>query len=90
MTQPWTLLTAIVGLGLVYVLVPVFLQTFLRFRSPKRLACPVTGGRAAVRVDASRAAFTDALVGRPRLRVGDCSLWPERSGCAQGCLTRLR
>lgn len=84
------LVTAIVGLAVVYVLVPVFLQTFRRFRSPKRLPCPVTGGRAAVRIDASRAALADVLAGRPRLRVGNCSLWPERSGCGEGCLTGLR
>lgn len=87
MSQPWTILAAIVAIAVVYVLVPVFLHTFLRFRVPKRLPCPVTGGRADVRVDASRAAFTDALAGHPRLRVGNCSLWPAQRGCGQGCLT---
>lgn len=90
MSQPWVLLAAIVALGAVYVLFPIFLLTFSRFRAPRRLPCPVTGRRAAVRIDAFRAALADALAGRPRLRVGDCSLWPERSGCEQGCLTGLR
>ena len=90
MSQPWTVLAAIVAIALVYVLLPVFIETFLRFRAPKRLPCSVTGEDVEVRIDASHAAFTGAFVGHPRLRVGNCSLWPARRGCGEGCLTHTQ
>ena len=90
MSQPWMLLAAIVALGLAYVLVPVFLLTYARLRAPRRLRCPVTGEKAAIRVDASRAALTDAVTGHPRLRVERCTLWPGRSGCGQECVAAFR
>ena len=30
-----------------------------------------------------------AVVGRPELRLRDCSRWPERAGCGQVCLTQV-
>ena len=88
MSQPWILVAAIVAIGVVYVLIPVFTETFFRFRGLRRLGCPVTGAAAEVHIDASHAAFTDAFAGRPRLRVGSCSLWPAQRGCGQRCLTQ--
>lgn len=35
MSQPWTVLAAIVAIAVGYVLVPVFIETFRRFRAPK-------------------------------------------------------
>jgi len=43
MSQPWTVLAAIVAIAVGYVLVPVFIGTFRRFRAPNRFLCPVTG-----------------------------------------------
>ena len=94
MSQPWVLLAAIAGLGFAYVLVPIFLLTFSRFRAARDvlspLLCPVTRERACVSLDAFHAGLTDACVGRPRLRVKRCSLWPARAGCSQECLRLLR
>lgn len=85
MNAPWILLAAIVAVALVYVLLPVVGEVFLRFRAKRQLRCPETGTNAEVGVDARRAAFT-AAIRQPLLRVKSCSLWPERLGCGQHCL----
>jgi hypothetical protein len=41
---------------------------------------------AEVQVDAGHAVLT-AIPGPPEVRVQDCSLWPDRHGCAQRCVT---
>jgi len=86
MNHPWVVLVAILAVGLLYVLMPVAADTFRRFRTPRRLSCPETGGTAEVGIDASHAALTSAF-GRPLLRVQRCSLWPERERCRQDCLS---
>lgn len=85
MNNPWLLLAAISALGVVYVLVPVVVEAFLRFRARRGLLCPESEMNAEVGVDARRAAV-GAAVGRPLLRVKTCSLWPERGGCTRSCL----
>jgi hypothetical protein len=86
MSHPWIVVLAIFALALLYVLTPLVADTFRRFRSPRLLRCPETGGKAEVGIDASRAALTSAF-GRPLLRVKSCSLWPEKEQCRQDCLT---
>ncbi len=87
MTAPWIVLVAIVVVAVVYVLVPVVVEAFVRFRVKRRFICPETGATAEVGIDAHRAAVA-AAIGRPVLRVKTCSLWPERRGCGQTCLSR--
>jgi hypothetical protein len=89
MSHPWIVLVAVLAVGLLYVLMPLVADTFRRFRSPRTLSCPETGGTAEIGIDASRAALSSA-VGRPLLRVKTCSLWPERDRCKQDCLTPSR
>lgn len=86
MSNPGTLIIAILALAALYVLLPRVTHIFTRYRDARNVPCPETGAKAAVRIDASRAAVTSAL-GRPRLRARWCSLWPARRGCGQGCLT---
>lgn len=85
MDTPWILIAAILTVAALYVLVPLVAHTFLRYRPRKHLTCPETGNEVEVHVDASRAAIT-ATFGEPLLRVKDCSHWPERKECDQGCL----
>lgn len=85
MSAPWLVLAAIATLAVLYVLLPIIAETFLRFRRSKFLRCPETGNDAEVRIDAPRAAFT-AGFGHPRLRVEECSRWPEQKGCGEECL----
>jgi hypothetical protein len=86
MNNPWIVLAAIVAVSVVYVLLPVFLAVFARFRAKRRLTCPESGMDVEVGVDAARAGLT-GVFGLPRLRVKSCSLWPTRSTCGQGCLS---
>ncbi len=86
MTHPWIVVIAVVGIGVLYVLLPLIADTFRRYRGIRVLRCPETGGHAEVGIDASRAAITSAFV-RPQLRAKSCSLWPEKEKCAQDCLT---
>lgn len=82
--NPWVILPALAALAILYVLLPVALTTFSRYRRQQNLKCPETGKEAGLYFDAGRAAVS-ACYGRPALSVQNCSLWPERSGCAQAC-----
>jgi len=86
MSHPWIVLLAVLAVALLYVLMPLVVDTFRRFRSPRLLRCPETGGKAEIGIDASHAALTSAF-GQPLLRVKSCSLWPEKDRCRQDCLT---
>ncbi len=82
--NPWLILPAIAALAIVYVLLPVGLTTFSRYRRQLNLRCPETGEEAGLLFHAGRAGLS-ACFGRPALSVRNCSLWPERRGCGQEC-----
>jgi hypothetical protein len=86
MSSPVLVILAILGLGGVFVLLPVALSSFFEHRGSKTVLCPETGGPATIEVDAGRAT-RGAIFGLVRLSVERCSRWPQRSGCAQGCVT---
>ncbi len=85
MSTPWIVIGAIIAVAVLYVLLPVVGDTFRRFQAKRSLRCPETGSQVEVGIDAGRAAWTSAF-GRALLRVRNCSLWPERKGCAQDCV----
>jgi hypothetical protein len=85
MSAPFITMLAIVGVAVLYVLVPIAAHTFSRYRARRALRCPETGLLADVQIDARHAAIT-AIPGPPELRVRECSLWPDRSGCHEACL----
>jgi hypothetical protein len=85
MSTPVVVTLAVVVVGLLYVTVPTALDAFLRYRKRRIVRCPETGTGESVKVDATHAALT-ATYGRPRLRVEDCSRWPQRHDCDQECL----
>jgi len=80
-----TTLMLIAAIGLLYVVLPVAIEAFFRFRGRRGVTCPRTGVTAEVTIDAWHAAAT-AVPGPSRLHATDCSLWPEHAGCAQNCL----
>ena len=86
MESPGTVIIAVVALGVLFVLVPLFVYTLGYYRPSRTLACPQTGEKVRLDVDAPRAAWT-TVFGRPSLRVRWCTLWPGRRGCAQECVT---
>lgn len=85
MNTPLILIGAILALGLIYGVLPVVIHTFQRFRKRKVVTCPQTHSLAEVDLDAGHAALTSAFR-KPLLRVADCSLWPEKKGCAEDCV----
>jgi hypothetical protein len=85
MQAPFLVILAVVALGLLYVVVPVVVGTYRRFAGTKIPTCPATHAIAAVDLDATHAALT-AAIGAPKLRVKNCSRWPEHRGCAQECV----
>src|SRR5215468_5765754 len=84
------LLTAIITLATVYLLIRVLVALRLssKLRGQRLVTCPETEKAARVRIAAGHAAM-DALVGRRRLRLSDCSRWPERRNCEQDCLSQI-
>jgi hypothetical protein len=85
MKIPLITMSAIIALAVLFVLLPVVVHAFQRYRKKRVLRCPETGGLAEVDIDAPRAAFSSAF-GKPLLRVKNCSLWPKRKGCGEDCV----
>ncbi len=75
----------VVALGGIYVLLPLMIHTFQRYRNKRVMTCPETEGLAEVDIDSRRAALTSAI-GRPLLRIKNCTLWPKRKGCDEECI----
>jgi hypothetical protein len=65
------------------------LGTYLKFRGKRLVSCPETHQPAAVRVAAGKAAL-EATIGSEQLRLSECSRWPERDACGQGCLAQIQ
>jgi len=84
MNAPAVLLGVIV-LTVVYVMLPVGFAVYAIWRRPRRLRCPVTERDTVVGVNAYGAGVAAAL-GVSSVRVRECSLWPENSGCGEECL----
>lgn len=83
------LVTVVVVLGVVLAaLVWWLVRAYLRYRGVRLITCPETETHEAVVVDAGHAAVT-ALIGRPELRLADCTRWPERQACGQACLAQI-
>lgn len=85
MNTAWTVIAAVIALGTIYVLFPVIVHTFYRFRNKRVIKCPETSGYAEIDIDAPRAALSSAF-GKPLLRVKNCTFWPKKKNCHQGCL----
>jgi hypothetical protein len=63
-------------------------SAWLKFRGKRAISCPENYLSAGVTVDARHAAAT-ALRGEPKLRLSQCSRWPEKGDCGQDCLFQI-
>ena len=79
----WLVLATVALVAVVYVITPVWLAARAHFRSHKLVRCPVVGLGAGVII--GRAGLAEALGRRSLRRIMDCTFWPRRKGCAQGC-----
>jgi hypothetical protein len=84
MTAPSLTFFAIIGVAVLYVVLPIVADTFMRFRGRRMVNCPEQDRPARVQIDATLAAMT-AVPGPPKLLVQRCSFWPDRADCAQRC-----
>ena len=62
-------------------------EVYKQYSGSRLLACPQDHAPAAVNIDALHAVET-GIDGTPELRLCDCTRWPERSNCAQACLSQ--
>ena len=88
MNSPIPIIVPIVTLAVLYVALPVVLDTYRRLRGPKIITCPETKQSAEIQLNAFPAALS-ALDGATDIRIEGCSRWPRRSGCNQACLAQL-
>lgn len=86
--NPFLLIAAILALGMVYVLLPVFANEQRKFRGKRLVTCPETARTAAVELDATHAALR-AIAGGHDLKIRECSRWPARQNCAQECVREI-
>ena len=56
-----------------------------KYSAPRAVICPETRQQVGVTIDARHTAVS-ALRGAPDFRLSDCTRWPARIKCAQGCL----
>ena len=60
-------------------------RIFHTYREGRTVNCPETQAPVSVRFNALRAAWS-GLAGPPKLRLADCTRWPERADCGQECI----
>ncbi len=76
----------IAAAALLLVCIPV-VRRYLRYRGTRLVSCPETKSAAAVEVDAFPAAYSESAL--KKLRLKECSRWPERQNCGQECLREI-
>lgn len=86
-TAAYLILAALIATALYFGIRPLF-RVFFKVRGSKTINCPETGSPTIVEVDALHAALT-STVGRPDIRLHDCSRWPAKKECGQECLLNL-
>jgi hypothetical protein len=64
-------------------------RTWLCYRGDRVVTCPENRRPAGVHIDAVHAAAS-SLGGAPKLRLFNCSRWPEKAGCGQQCLCEIQ
>jgi hypothetical protein len=85
MKTPIITIASIIALAVLFVLLPLLVYTFQRYRKKRVLRCPETDQLAEIDINARSAAFS-SLFGRPLLKVKNCTLWLKRKHCGEDCL----
>ena len=79
---------AILVMGLIVLYFQRAGGVLMTYRGIRVITCPGTGQPAAVELAAWRDAIRSFL-GKPVLRIHECSAWPERRDCDQGCVRQI-
>lgn len=61
------------------------IEFYRRYHGSRAVICPENHRQVAVGLDAVHAAVTQ-LAGTPKLRLAECTRWPERADCGRECL----
>lgn len=85
MTAVFLLIAGVIILGTYFLVAPLVLSTYRRYRGRRTIICPETDQIAEMSIKAGRAGIM-ATFGKTDLRVKWCSLWPLRKGCAEECV----
>jgi len=85
--MPMSVPLVLLALGIVATI--VLIQVLRASRGTRLVACPETKRPAAVELGAVRAARSLFGDEPGRLRLSNCSRWPEKAGCGQECLAEV-
>jgi hypothetical protein len=85
--RPQEIIPALGLLALGYVILPAVWIAAVTDTAPRTVRCPESGSNVLVRLDPRRAIRSIFTSAPPKVAV--CTRWPERQGCAQGCLWQL-
>ena len=85
MYTPLITIAAIVAAGILFVLAPVAIDTYRRYRNRKVVICPENHKFAEVELKAGRAGLMSAF-GKSKLAVKWCSRWTAKKGCDEECV----
>jgi hypothetical protein len=91
MAKAISLILVALAFGSLCLLVALIARAYLayrKFRGTRVITCPETEKAAAVRVDAKHLAI-GVPIGERKLRLSECSRWPERRHCGQECLQQI-
>src|SRR5664279_5447244 len=90
-----------IGTHLILVVVLLFLAVIVsfglfliarelnRYHGKRVITCPETKQPAAVHINMAKVA-REAVLGKPDVRLDQCSRWPERASCGQDCLSQIK
>ncbi len=65
------------------------IRELVRYHGKRVITCPETKQPAAVHVNMMKVA-REAVLGKPDIRLDQCSRWPERANCGQDCLSQIK
>ena len=83
----WLVLCLVAG-SLILLFPAIWLrEIYKRYSGSRLVACPENQQPSVVSMDMRHAAAT-GMHGYPDLRLCECTRWPERSKCGQGCLSQ--
>lgn len=88
MQDPWLVIAAVMALAAIYVMLPVFLYVFSRYRKGKNVRCEELNQDGCIYINASKAALY-SLIGESKLQIKQCSLWNGTKDCKQECLDQI-
>ena len=86
MNRLFLLIAGVSALGLYFVITPMVVSSYRRYRGHRTIICPETGRIAEVELKAGRAGLS-SIFGESRARVKRCTQWPRNQGCTEECVT---